>query len=104
MQGNMFSGLNMSNEDRIFTHLIENGTINNNMCVKTYGIKDISSYIRNLKKKNIVIYCVKKVGINEDFIKKYWVDYILAPPHKQLDKTNRIIDYYRESVLEKQAV
>lgn len=99
MQGNIFSGLNLSQQDKILLHLINHGKTNIKECQKIYGIKYPSNYIDNLRKKGINIKKIKRNGIDGNGKNIYWVDYVLAPCQFQSARVNQMITDYRNGLI-----
>lgn len=91
MIGNIYSNINLSQEDTILLHLINNNTICNKECNEIYGFKHLPSVIRYLRKKGIKITSEPKCEKNESGGHIYSVDYVLAPIAEQPLNVQQII-------------
>lgn len=83
MIGNLYSNINLSQEEKVLLHLLKYGKINSKVCNEIYGFRHLPSVIRYLKKRSINIECEQKNGYDCLGSNTYWVDYTLAPVEKQ---------------------
>ena len=65
MQGNLLSGMNLSQEEKVLEHLIKFGFINTAICKKKLGNYQLPYIIRNLIKKGIAIFKLQTVDKTE---------------------------------------
>lgn len=93
MQGNLFSGLNLSQEDKVLKYLLENTYINNNICKEKLGNFQLSFIIRKLLLKGIKIQKLQKLEKTE-IGSKFYVNYVLAPFEQQNITTKSLMTRY----------
>lgn len=94
MQGNLLSGQNLSQEDKVLKYLIENGFINSIICREKLGNFQLPYIIRSLIKKGIAIFKLQTIAAT-DKGKRYCVNYYLAPYERQNDITKKLIAGYQ---------
>ena len=58
MNGNLYSQYNMSQVEKVFTHLIKHGKITPEECLDLYNIKYLAKCISRLKERKVNIYSV----------------------------------------------
>lgn len=104
MIGNIYSNIQMSQEDRILLHLINNGKISNAECNEIYGFRHLPSVIRYLRKRNIRIKSVQRTGDNRFGGRVYWVDYTLAPINEQPPQVQEMINNFKENITARKEV
>ncbi len=96
MQGNLLSGMNLSQEEKVLEHLIKFGFINTAICKKKLGNYQLPYIIRNLIKKGIAIFKLQTVDKTEKGI-RYYVNYYLAPYEKQNSFTKKLMVRYKHA-------
>lgn len=104
MIGNIYSNINLSQEDTILLHLINNNTICNKECNEIYGFKHLPSVIRYLRKRNIKITSEPRSGENRLGGRVYWVDYTLAPLKEQPPQVQEMIKNFKNNITARKEV
>ena len=92
MIGNLYSNTNLSQQDKILLHLINNNKISSKECEKLYGFKHLASVIRYLRKRNINIKSETEAWGSGMKVNTCSVNYILAPMKEQPIQVVKMID------------
>lgn len=95
MQGNLLSGQNLSQEDKVLKYLIEHGFINSIICKERLGNFQLPYIIRSLILKGVAIFKLQTIA-KTDKGSRYCVNYYLAPYERQNDITKKIITRYQQ--------
>lgn len=97
MNGNLYSQNNMSQVDKVLTHLINYGKITPEESFKLYNIKYLAKCISRLKERNINIYSV--FCDTDKRLDSKVKEYVLCK--EQSPQIQKMIETFRNNLLQK---